>query len=59
MGDDVKRMCKWTRKKLQKDLSTFSEAVKDPQFVCTKCIRIANTKKKLCMPVALTKKSKK
>lgn len=58
MGSDIKRMCQWNSKKLKKDLPEFSEAVEDPQYVCTKCIRIANSKKKLCDPVALATKKK-
>jgi len=59
MSDNIKRMCKWTRKKLKKDLSSFSDAVDEPRYVCTKCIRVANSKKQLCTPEALTKKAKK
>ena len=53
MGDAIKRMCKWNRKKLKKDLTGFSESVSDPQFVCAKCLHVAHSKKRLCDPIAL------
>ena len=56
MGKDSKRMCEWNRKKLQKDLADFAEAVASPRYVCEKCIRVAHRKKHLCTPVALEKK---
>lgn len=55
MGDTIKRMCKWDRKKVKKDLTGFSAAVSDPQYVCAKCLHVAHSKKRLCDPIALEK----
>ncbi len=53
MGSTPKRMCKWDKKHLKKDLEAFSESVSAPQYVCAKCIRVANSKKNLCDPQSL------
>lgn len=48
MGNDVKRMCKWNKKKLKDSPDAFAKMVKKPTHVCTKCLRVANNKKNLC-----------
>lgn len=53
MSKDIQRMCKWDKKKLKKDTGQFSNMVKDPEFACKKCIRVAHSKKNLCDPVKL------
>lgn len=58
MGKKTIRMCKWNRKKLKKDMPAFAESIKNPNFVCTKCVRAANQKKHLCKPVPLDDKKK-
>ncbi len=56
MGSDSRRMCEWNRKKLKKELPDYAESVKDPRYVCEKCIRVAHKKKNICEPLALEKK---
>jgi len=55
MDDEIKRMCKWDRKKLKKDLPGFSSSVADPRYVCTRCLHVAHSRKRLCDPLALGK----
>lgn len=56
MADEIKRMCKWDKKKVKKDPSGFAAAVLDPKYLCSKCVHVANSKKLLCDPVALKQK---
>lgn len=51
--DSKKKMCKWKKKDLKKELAAFSDAVRDSKFACSGCLRVAHSAKKLCHPVAL------
>jgi hypothetical protein len=61
MAAKAKKLCKWKSeditKKLGKDitkkLGKFSDIVRNPQYVCTKCGRVADQKKWLHKPAAL------
>jgi Fe2+ or Zn2+ uptake regulation protein len=47
-------MCKLRKKVLDDDPEAYMELVNDPHFLCTKCGRVANSKKNICKPVKLT-----
>ena len=48
------KLCKLAKKEfMNKNLKEYLELVKSPQFVCTKCGRVAEGKKYLCKPVEL------
>jgi hypothetical protein len=42
------------KKELRHDLESYIQLVCAPQFVCTKCGRVANSKKSLCHPHKIT-----
>lgn len=44
----AKTICDFSKKELEKEPSILLELVRDPQFYCRKCGRVANTKKVLC-----------
>lgn len=54
MTDNVKRMCKWDKTRIEKSFEEFCEMVRVPTHACTKCGRVANRKKSLCKPKELT-----
>ena len=48
------RLCKLAKKDLMNtNRKKYSELVKNPQFVCTKCGRVSGEKKYLCKPEVL------
>ncbi len=48
------KLCKLAKKEfINTNLKEYSELVKIPKFVCTKCGRAAGEKKYLCKPVEL------
>ena len=53
MGKKTEEICKWKREDYTKRLDELRQLVADPQYVCTKCGRVANKKKLLCKPVKL------
>lgn len=53
-----KTFCKWKDKDIEKRLDLLTRLVDDPQYVCTKCARVANTKKALCKAAPLSVKMK-
>jgi hypothetical protein len=53
LGKKIEEICKWKRDEYPKRLEELRGIVADPQFVCTKCGRVANKKKWLCKPVKL------
>jgi len=53
MPKKAKMLCKWKQEDIAKKLDKFSDIVRNPQFVCTKCGRVADKKKWLHKPVAL------
>ncbi len=53
MAKKAKMLCKWKQEDITKKLGKFSDIVRNPQFVCTKCGRVADKKKWLHKPTAL------
>ena len=53
MGKKTKALCKWKQGDITNDLEKFSDIVRYPKFVCTKCGRVADKKKWLHKPIAL------
>lgn len=51
MGDKKRTICDW--KDIEKKLKQLRKIVRDPQFACRKCGRVANDKDYLCKPLAL------
>ncbi len=48
------RLCKLAKKEfINTNLKEYSELVKSPKFVCTKCGRASGEKKYICKPVEL------
>ena len=48
-----KRICKWKEDDISDNFDKFVSMVKNPKFVCKKCGRVADKKKRLHKPVAL------
>lgn len=46
-------LCEWKKKQIEKKFDEFADIVRDPRFACTKCGRVARTKKPLCKPRSL------
>jgi 3-methyladenine DNA glycosylase/8-oxoguanine DNA glycosylase len=53
MAKKDKRICKWNEKDISKDFDKFAALVSNPKFVCKKCGRVADKKKRLHKPVPL------
>lgn len=53
MAKKAKILCKWKSEDITKKLAKYSDIVRNPQFVCTKCGRVADKKKWLHKPTAL------
>lgn len=43
-----KELCKLKKKMLKDELDSYVLLVQNPQYICTKCGRVANKKKSLC-----------
>ena len=52
MGDK-KELCKWKREDYARDLPLLKRIVAEPRYVCEKCGRAADKKKRLCKPEKL------
>ncbi|RXJ72621.1 hypothetical protein CS022_14320 [Veronia nyctiphanis] len=50
-----KTLCEWRNATIVKDLKKLRKLVAEPNVVCSKCARVANTKKVLCKPISLKK----
>jgi hypothetical protein len=48
------KLCKWKSKKIEKSFDEYSELVKEPSYICTKCGRASCAKKNLCKPQKIT-----
>jgi hypothetical protein len=46
----AKTLCDWKKSELEKHPDKLFALVKNPQFYCRKCARVANTSKVLCKP---------
>ena len=46
-------MCDFKKRMLAENLDLFKSIVSEPKYYCTKCGRVANTDKWLCMPAPL------
>ena len=54
MGDKKTRsLCEWKGKDIEKNFKAFSSLVRSPKYACSKCGRVAKSKKNLCKPIAL------
>ena len=53
MGDTPKELCKWKHEEYTKELPLLRRIVANPRYVCDKCGRAANKKKRLCKPQTL------
>jgi hypothetical protein len=50
---DKKRLCKWDKDDIDKDLAKLKELVVPARFICRKCGRVARESGSLCKPVEL------
>lgn len=48
-----KKLCKWSKKRIEKHMSELREQLETPAYVCVKCARAANEKKLLCKPIQI------
>ena len=53
MAKKEKRLCKWKEDDLTENLGEFMEIVRDPKFLCKKCGRVADDKKRLHKPIPI------
>jgi hypothetical protein len=53
MAKKTKALCKWKQDDIKKKFDDFSDIVRNPKFVCTKCGRVADKKKWLHKTAAL------
>jgi len=53
MAKKTKKLCDWKQKDIFDKFDKFSDIVRNPAFVCAKCGRVADKKKRLHKPVAL------
>ena len=53
MAKKVKILCKWKQEDITKKFDKYCDIVRNPKFVCTKCGRVADKKKRLHKPAAL------
>jgi len=55
-----KTLCKLVKEDiLDQDLSEYLKLITESRYVCLKCGRTSNKKKRLCKPAPLNKKKKK
>jgi hypothetical protein len=50
---DTKTMCKYKKEKIEENLETLKQIVKNPKYICRKCARVAKEEKYLCKPLTL------
>jgi hypothetical protein len=55
----MKSLCALSKKGVKQNLPKIMESVRDPQFICEKCARVANTKERLCKSVKINTMLKK
>lgn len=48
----AKCLCEMKSKNVEEHLDEIEKLVKEPEFICIKCIRCAKEKKVLCKPVS-------
>jgi hypothetical protein len=48
-----KRLCKWDKDDIDKDLARLKELVIPARFICRRCGRVAKESSSLCKPVEL------
>jgi len=53
LSGKAKELCKWKREDFAMKLPLLRRIVADPRYVCEKCGRAANKKKRLCNPRTL------
>jgi len=49
----MKHLCKYSSHDIKNDIEHLKELVKNPEFICHKCARVSNDKKRLCKPEKL------
>jgi hypothetical protein len=49
----MKHLCKYSSSDIKKDIERLKEQVKNPEYICCRCARVSNDKKKLCKPEKL------
>jgi hypothetical protein len=44
----MKKLCKYKKDELKKEISQVVEFVKKPKYICKKCLRVSSESKMLC-----------
>jgi hypothetical protein len=53
MAKKEKELCKWTEDDLLERLDDFMDIIRQPKFLCKKCMRVADDKKLLHKPIKI------
>jgi len=53
MAKEDKKLCKWKEDRLAEKLDEFMEIVREPKYLCKKCGRVADDKKRLHKPIPI------
>ena len=49
----MKHLCDLNKKGYEKESDKIENIVRNPKFICKKCIRVANVKDRLCKPTKI------
>jgi hypothetical protein len=53
MSNDTKTLCKYKKEKIEEQMESLKNIVRNPKFICKKCARAAGNAECLCKPVPL------
>jgi hypothetical protein len=57
MSDKPKSMCDMKKDTLKRYFDRYLELVKNPEYACKKCGRVASEEKWVCKPISLSRPS--
>jgi hypothetical protein len=47
---EKRSLCKWEKSDIRKNIKALYALTADPQYVCEKCARVANSRTTVCKP---------
>jgi len=53
MAKKNKHLCKYDKKEIKENFSFMSSLVKNPVFICERCVRTASVAEVLCRPIKM------